>query len=121
MLVPGTPIQSTKSTGLALSGATGYCYGIEEMENASEVYGDGTVYGEGTIAEYQNELICTREDYGYTRIQGKNVSAGYMFYAGNAKMQSSCNIMPIVYLDKNIKLEETGNQVNSCTEWKIHV
>ena len=251
MLVPGTPIQSTQSTGLALSGATGYCYGIQEMENVCEIYGygtgasyaramtiedtnkitgydpmntgDGTVYGEGTIAEYQNELICTREDYGYTRIQGKNgsskifgytsfvyydensktskslavgesitlistyyryypttlteistgeikgistnsreysilfpygksywlastclygggeeglsdsggtgfrmvnnrvVSAGYMFYAGNAKMQSSCNIMPIVYLDKNIKLEETGNQVNSCTEWKIHV
>ena len=249
MIVPATPIQSTQSTGLALSGATGYCYGIQEMENVCEIYGygtgasyaramtiedinkitgydpmctgDGKIYGEGKIEEYQNELVCTRENYGYTTIQGKNGSTGsfeytafvyydensrtvkwlpvgetitlistfytyypttltdtstgeikgistssreysvlfsnrkqywlasncirgeggggetgatgfhivrdgitnarYTLYAGNTNMQSSGNIMPIVYLDKNIKLEETGNQVNSCTEWKIHV
>lgn len=253
MLVPTTPIKSTKSTGLSLSSAKGYCYGIEEMENICKIYGygtgaifaksitvedinritgydptntgDGTVYKEGEIAEYQNEVTYTKEN-GYTAIKGKNgatgsfgypsfvycdensknykllavgesitftstyygyyvttltestsgtvkglstssreysvlfpyrknywlasnyicggggftdtlaigfytvanniigaVGRGDVLYAGNPYLGSSSNIdiMPIVYLDKEVQLEQTGNKVNSCTEWKIDI
>lgn len=186
--------------------------------------GDGTFFREGEIGEYLNEVIYTREEFGYTTLQGKNGSTGsfgytsfiyydenskthknlalgesitltntyygyyattltesstgtvkgiatssreysvlfpfrknYWFtsryilaggiftdtgatgfhavsnngigvigrgdvlYAGNTYLSPSNNIMPIVCLDKNVQLEETGNQVNSCTEWKINV
>ena len=45
------------------------------------------------------------------------------YYAGNRYLGSSSNIdiMPIVYLDKEVQLEQTGNKVNSCTEWKIDI
>ena len=250
MLVPGTPIQSTKSTGLTLRGAIGYCYGIGEMKNICEIYGhgtgaisvrsmtiedmnkitgydptntgDGTFFREGEIGEYLNEVIYTREEFGYTTLQGKNgstgnfgynsfryydassknykelavgetltltstyygyypttltesrtgetkgistssreysmlfsnkknywlassyilaggtftetgaigfyavfnngvVANGDVLYAGNPYLQKTYDIMPIVCLDKDVQLEETGNQVNSCTEWKINV
>ena len=252
MLVPTTPIQSTESTGLSLCSATGYCYGVEEMENICEIYGhgigaisvrtmtiedinkitgydptntgDGTVYREGEIGEYLNEVICAKAPE-YTTLQGKNGSTGRfgynlfryydensknyykelpigesitlistyygyypttltesstgdikgitissreysmlfpyrngywlasrytlaggtftdtgaigfnavanngmgvigrgdVLYAGNPYLSSSRNIMPIVCLDKNIQLKETGNQINSCTEWEINV
>lgn len=44
----------------------------------------------------------------------------YLIYVGGNQLTLTKGIMPIVYLDKNIQLEETGNQVNSCTEWKIN-
>ena len=253
MLIPSWPIQSTESTGLTLYGATGYQYGIEEVENICEIYGhgtgasyakamtiddineitgynpmntgDGTVFREGTIYEYGIYLDVTRTSnagnsivtsngietsYSYTAFRyfnanrewtilnlgetvrvtntyytyypttltdsstgdvkgittsskeyemlfsnysrrywlassyemggGANECVSYawgLFNVGGLSVQSCLDnylclstahqgthtkgIMPIVYLDKNIKLEETGNQVNSCTEWKIHV
>ena len=47
-------------------------------------------------------------------------SVGYLIAVGGNSTAPRYGIMPIVYLDKNIQLEETGNQVNSCTEWKIN-
>ena len=43
------------------------------------------------------------------------------YYAGNRNLSSSSDIMPIVYLNKEVQLEQTGNKVNSCTEWKIDI
>lgn len=88
MIIPTKPIQSTKLTGFTLNGATGYQYGIEELEKICEIYGhgtgsayaramkiedineitgydpentgDGTIFREGTIHEYGINVEVTR-------------------------------------------------------------
>ena len=56
---------------------------------------------------------------GYDNYNKAVVGMGNLLYAGNRNIRSTYAIMPIVYLDKNIQLKETGNQVNSYTEWEI--
>lgn len=61
--------------------------------------------------------------YGLFNVDGLYVRScidDYLIYVGGNQLTLTKGIMPIVYLDKNIQLEETGNQVNSCTEWKIN-
>lgn len=61
--------------------------------------------------------------YGLFNVGGLYVQScrdNYLIYVGGNQLTLTKGIMPIVYLDKNIQLEETGNQVNSCTEWKIN-
>lgn len=61
--------------------------------------------------------------YGLFNVDGLYVRScidDYLIYVGGNQKTRTKGIMPIVYLDKNIQLEETGNQVNSCTEWKIN-
>ena len=251
-LIPKLPIQSTSLKGLTLYGAKGYQYGIEVVENISEIYGhgigasyaramtiedineitgydpmntgDGSVFRKGTINEYGIKLEITRTSYNGNKIVASNgiestynhtgfkyfndnrewtalklgetitlttsyytyypttltesstgdakgittssreykmlfsgynntywlassyeIGGGskenisytyglfnvdglyvrsciddYLIYVGGNQKTRTKGIMPIVYLDKNIQLEETGNQVNSCTEWKIN-
>ena len=44
----------------------------------------------------------------------------YLIYVGGVQRQLEKNIIPIVYLDTNIKLKATGNSINNkFTEWNI--
>ena len=100
MLIPTKPIQTTNSTGLTLKGATGYQYGIEELENICEIYGhgtgasyaramkiedinkitgydpmntgDGTVFRKGTIYEYGINVEVTRTSYAGNTLKFSN-------------------------------------------------
>lgn len=67
---------------------------------------------------------CISHAWGLFNIGAGSVQScrdNYLIYVGGNQLNLTKGIVPIVCLDKNIKLEETGNQVNSCTEWKIHV
>ena len=50
----------------------------------------------------------------------QNCRDNYLIHVGWNQLNLTKGIMPIVCLDKDVQLEETGNQVNSCTEWKIN-
>ncbi len=81
---------------------------------SSYILGGGTFTETGCTGLHavSNGKVSTgRGEYAY----------GALLYAGNTSLTATCNIMPIVYLDENIELKETGNQVNLCTEWEINV
>lgn len=45
----------------------------------------------------------------------------YLIAVGGNSPSARHGVMPIVYLNKDIQLKVTGNQVDSCTEWQIEV
>lgn len=45
----------------------------------------------------------------------------YLIYAGGNPKSLEKNILPIVYLNKDIVLKDTKNQINGCTEWKLEI
>ena len=110
MLVPSAPVKSSASKGLTLRGATGYQYGIEIVENISEIYGygtgaaysrameiedvnritgydptntgDGKVFREGTIYEYGIDLDVTRTADRSNKIVASNGIEDNYYYVG---------------------------------------
>ena len=44
----------------------------------------------------------------------------YCIAVGGNSPSTAFNIMPIVYLNKDIQLRESGEQINSCTKWEIN-
>ena len=49
----------------------------------------------------------------------KSCRDNYIIYVGATGSKKTKDVRPIVYLNKDIKLKETGNKVNECTEWEI--
>ena len=112
MLVPDTPIKSTDSKGLKLrrGAEAGYEYGIEVMENISEIYGygkgadhakamtvedineitgynpmntgNGTTYKQGEMLEYLNKITITRTSFSVYEISGSNGAKSTYNYGG---------------------------------------
>ena len=76
--------------------------------------------GNAAIGDFNTET-----NYSFFRIGNGVVGASpssYCIAVGGNKMKNNAGgIKPIVYLNKDIQLRESGNQVNSCTEWKIEI
>ena len=45
----------------------------------------------------------------------------YLIYSGGNPKKLEKDIMPIIYLEKEINLKETGNSINRCTEWELQI
>ena len=43
----------------------------------------------------------------------------YLMYAFGSGGRITKDVMPIIYLNNDVKLQKTGEQINTCTQWKI--
>ena len=69
------------------------------------------------------ENINLTTHYGFFRVMDgvvRTIGARYCIAVGGNRSLTTFKIMPVVYMNADIQLTETGNKVNSCTEWKIN-
>ena len=108
------PTTLTESTSGEIKGIT------QSSREYSILFGTNKHYWLASSFINAGNTFAETGETGFWKVDSNQVSYGSMFYAGNPKLASTDYIMPIVYLKTDVNLRQTGNTVNSCTEWEMY-